>query len=65
MRKENGKFSVRENIIRSLVASRIFLSERLSAPVDAASLAFFRIAFGVMMLWEVWRYFSHGWIDFY
>jgi vitamin K-dependent gamma-carboxylase len=27
-------------------------------PVDAASLAFFRIAFGTIMLWEVWRYFA-------
>jgi vitamin K-dependent gamma-carboxylase len=35
---------------------------RLFAPVDIASLVFFRIAFGVLMLWEVWRYFDYGWI---
>ena len=33
---------------------------RLFAPVDIASLMFFRIAFGVLMLWEMWRYFSYG-----
>ena len=38
---------------------------RLAAPVDGASLDFFRIGFGAVMLWEVWRYFTHGWIDFY
>ena len=32
------------------------------APVDNASLVFFRIAFGCLMLWEVWRYYSNDWI---
>ncbi|MGH0036053.1 MAG: HTTM domain-containing protein [Myxococcota bacterium] len=30
--------------------------------VDPGPLVFFRIAFGLLMLWEVGRYFSHGWI---
>lgn len=30
------------------------------APVDIASLIFFRIVFGLLMAWNVWRYFSHG-----
>jgi vitamin K-dependent gamma-carboxylase len=30
----------------------------LGQPVDVASLAFFRIAFGVIMVWEVCRYFA-------
>ena len=47
-----------ENLRKSLLL-------RLAAPVDGASLAFFRIAFGAVLLWEVWRYFTHGWIDFY
>lgn len=34
----------------------------LSKPVDIAFLVYFRIAFGVIMMWEVWRYFSNGWI---
>src|SRR5436309_2939862 len=38
---------------------------RLFAPVDIASLAFFRVAFGAVMLWEVWRYFNYGWISRY
>lgn len=31
--------------------------------VDGASLAFFRVAFGIVMVWEVCRYFSYGWIE--
>jgi len=38
------------------------LRDRLFAPVDIASLVVFRIAFGVIMMWEVWRYFDKGWI---
>jgi vitamin K-dependent gamma-carboxylase len=37
----------------------------LFAPVDIASLVFLRIAFGAIMLWEVWRYNSRGWIRRY
>ncbi|MDQ3304311.1 MAG: HTTM domain-containing protein [Actinomycetota bacterium] len=35
----------------------------LFAPVDIASLVFFRIAFGVLMLWEVWIQFDNGLIQ--
>jgi len=35
---------------------------RLFAPVDIASLAVFRVAFGALLLIEVLRYFAHGWI---
>ncbi len=31
--------------------------------MDGASLAFFRIAFGLIMVWEVCRYFYYGWIE--
>ena len=41
------------------------LRERLFAPVDAASLAFFRVVFGLILLWEVIRYFQNGWIAQY
>lgn len=41
------------------------LGQDLCAPVDIASLVYFRIAFGLIMLWEVWRYFDHGWIGRY
>jgi hypothetical protein len=30
----------------------------LFAPIDIAPLIFFRVAFGALMLWEVWRYFE-------
>jgi len=32
---------------------------------DASSLAFFRIAFGLIMCWEVCRYYYYGWIERY
>lgn len=38
------------------------LPRRLVEPVDAASLALFRIVFGTLMLVQVGRYFAHGWI---
>jgi len=41
------------------------LSDRLFTPVDAASLAVFRIGFGIIMLVEMLRYFSMGWIRRY
>ena len=41
------------------------LLSRLFAPVDIASLVYFRIAFGAIMLWEVSRSVRHGWIQRY
>ena len=38
------------------------LQNRVFAPVDIASLVFFRITFGLLMTWEVCRYFRNGWI---
>ncbi len=38
------------------------LAAHLFEPVDASSLVVFRIGFGVIMLIEVWRYWSFGWI---
>jgi hypothetical protein len=35
------------------------------APVDITSLACFRVAFGAVMVWEVYRYFTKGWIASY
>jgi vitamin K-dependent gamma-carboxylase len=32
----------------------------LFAPVDIASVVFLRVAFGAVMLWEVYRYFAYG-----
>jgi hypothetical protein len=37
----------------------------LLRPVDISFLIFFRIVFGAIMLWEVYRYFTHGWIRRY
>jgi hypothetical protein len=38
---------------------------RLFAPVDIAALAYFRIAFGAIMLWDVWSYFADDLIKRY
>lgn len=38
---------------------------RLFEPVDGASLAIFRMAFGAIMLWQAFRYLSQGLIDRY
>ncbi len=42
------------------------MTAALFQPLDGASLAVFRIAFGLVMFWEVWRYTSRGWVqEFY
>lgn len=38
------------------------LVARLFAPVDNSSIVTFRIAFGLIMIWEVQRYFNYGWV---
>src|ERR1700682_2191983 len=46
--------------MRSLSSVLAKVRDRAFAPVDIASLVFFRIAFGSLMVWEVWRYFAKG-----
>ncbi len=41
------------------------LAARLQEPVDIAPLVYFRVLFGAIMLWEVYRYFTKGWIARY
>jgi len=41
------------------------IKQALFSQVDIASLVYFRILFGAIMMWEVWRYFSNGWIHRY
>jgi len=42
------------------------LSEALNRPLDAASVAAFRVAFGAMLLISTIRFFAHGWVrEFY
>jgi len=38
---------------------------RLFSPVSIGVLVYFRIAFGAIMCWEIWRYISKGWIARY
>ena len=39
--------------------------KKLFEPSDIAMLVYFRIVFGAVMLWEVFRYFEYGWISDY
>lgn len=39
--------------------------DRLGEPVNRANIEIFRILFGAIMVWEVWRYISYGWVDIY
>jgi vitamin K-dependent gamma-carboxylase len=41
------------------------LQNRVFAPIDIALLVFFRITFGLLMVWEVCRYFRNGWVSLY
>ncbi len=41
------------------------LRDRLTAPVDLASLAVFRMGLGLLLLWEVRRYLDAGWVQAY
>ncbi len=33
--------------------------------IDIAPLIFFRVCFGLILLWEMFRYLNNGWVDFY
>jgi hypothetical protein len=48
----------RANVFQRLCAA-------LFNPVDISFLVFFRIVFGGIILWEVYRYFTHNWITRY
>jgi len=52
-------------IVGSLQNLRQRFVDPLFEEVDASSLAFFRVAFGVIMLVECWRFWSKGWIERY
>ncbi len=40
-------------------------TQRLFTPLDASSVSVFRIGFGIILLWDVWRYYSNGWVERY
>src|ERR1044072_4942962 len=50
--------SAQENFVQRMCAA-------LFKPVDISFLVFFRVLFGGIMLWESYRYFTHGWITRY
>lgn len=55
--KEKSANSYKKFLSLSAVLDPLF------KPVDIASIILFRIAFGLIMLWEVWRYIDHHWIE--
>ncbi len=60
MNSQNQPFVTGVNTSRELVTKvNQKLSSFLSKPVDIASLVYFRIVFGAIMLWEVIRYFQY------
>jgi vitamin K-dependent gamma-carboxylase-like protein len=70
-RKKCGKTCAKRLIIRAVSSSAAkenFLRRVCAAlfkPVDIAFLVFFRVLFGAIMVWEVYRYFTYGWIARY
>src|SRR5688500_17786131 len=52
-----------------LISKEMQTLQRLRAdlfkPVDISFLVFFRVLFGAIMLWEVYRYATYGWISRY
>jgi vitamin K-dependent gamma-carboxylase len=50
---------------KSSQKQRVSFLAHLFADLDGSSLAVFRIAFGLIMHWEIWRYFSNDWIREY
>lgn len=41
------------------------IKQHLFTPIDASSITVFRIGFGIIMLWDVWRYYANGWVEKY
>jgi len=39
------------------------VSQRVLAPTDVASVVLFRVGFGLLMFWEITRYFYFGWVE--
>ncbi|HEX6285457.1 MAG TPA: HTTM domain-containing protein [Pyrinomonadaceae bacterium] len=56
-------FAVASGGARARVLQRVCAA--LFQPVDISFLVFFRVVFGGIMMWEVYRYFSYGWISRY
>jgi len=52
-------------IIPSIAGRIQALSQALLKPTDVASLATFRVLFGLILVWEVYRYHSYGRIPYY
>ena len=58
-------FHVPGTMLMFVTALRTRLNDKLFEPRDISSLAFFRVAFGTVMLWEVYRYFRNDWVEKY
>ncbi len=63
--KRSGVYPVIRNADAEVRDFKQYGWKTLFAPVDIAAVVFFRIIFGGIMLWEMFRYFDHGWIERY
>jgi HTTM domain/Vitamin K-dependent gamma-carboxylase, lumenal domain len=63
------QIQVADTIVAATNNARASLTRRIYAalfvPVDISFLVYFRILFSGILLWEVYRYFTHGWINRY
>lgn len=39
------------------------LRAELGRPVDGSALAYWRVAFGTIVAWEMWRFYDHDWVE--
>ena len=60
---KQAPFVVASNDVKASSLRR--LCAALFKPVDISFLVFFRVIFGGIILWEVYRYFTYGWIGRY
>ena len=38
-------------------------AQNLFTSIDAGSITVFRVGFGIILLWDVWRYYAKGWVE--
>ncbi len=57
---QTGGSKLRRSLVAKALSAAWRRADDLFEPVDAISLVFLRVSFGVIMLVEVWRFWDHG-----
>jgi hypothetical protein len=61
-----SELAVEKSLGASVTASPVnYWRDRLFEPIDIASIAVFRISFGLLLLYDIYTYFAKGWIKSY